>query len=111
MADRTEAADWIDTNQLGRRNLTADDFRLILGRRYNRSKMTKAEAGASKGKSYPSSESTSEPERTSETLAKEHGVSEKTVRNAGKLAETVERVRAEEPEIAEQGQPAVCGDM
>ncbi len=38
MATREEAADWIDANQLGRRNLTPDQRDLLLGRRYNRAK-------------------------------------------------------------------------
>jgi hypothetical protein len=53
---RDDAADWIDANQLGRRNLTPDQFTLLLGRRYNRSKKTKAEAGAIGGASKAQSE-------------------------------------------------------
>ena len=74
--------------ELGRRNLHPDAFTLLLGRRYNRAKKTMAEAGASKGKSYPRSGE----DRTSSQLAKEHGVAEKTVRNAGKVAEAVEKL-------------------
>src|SRR6056297_1957130 len=33
-----EAKDWMDKNQLGRRNLTPDQRRVIIGRRYNREK-------------------------------------------------------------------------
>jgi hypothetical protein len=29
---------WIDRNQLGRRNLSKQDYKLLLGRRYNRAK-------------------------------------------------------------------------
>lgn len=36
----------IDTNQLGRRNLTPDQTHVIRGRLYNRTKKTKVEAGA-----------------------------------------------------------------
>lgn len=36
--DREAAADWIDKNQLGRRNLTPDQMSLLRGRRYNRTK-------------------------------------------------------------------------
>ena len=35
-ADRDAAMDWMDANQLGRRNITPDQFTLLLGRRYNR---------------------------------------------------------------------------
>ena len=37
-ADREAAMDWMDANQLGRRNITPDQFTLLLGRRYNRAK-------------------------------------------------------------------------
>ena len=36
--DRDAAMDWIDVNQLGRRNLSPDAFKLLLGRRYLRVK-------------------------------------------------------------------------
>jgi hypothetical protein len=84
-ASRDDAADWIDRNQLGRRNLPRQDYKLLLGRRYERAKRAQGapdgnnNAGKKQpGKSYP-------VERTSEKLAKEHGVTEKTVRNAGKF--------------------------
>lgn len=75
---RDEAADWIDRNQLGRRNLSKQDYKLLLGRRYNRAK---------KAAHRPDNveKVTALPQRTSERLAKEHGVTEKTVRNAGKF--------------------------
>ena len=43
-ADVDAAMDWIDANQLGRRNLTPDQRSIIRGRRYNR--MKKAQGGA-----------------------------------------------------------------
>jgi len=86
---RDEAADWIDRNQLGRRNLSKQDYKLLLGRRYNRAKKTMAEAGASKGQNAPSSE------RTSDKIAKEHGVDEKTVRRAAKFQEAAAKLGIE----------------
>jgi hypothetical protein len=47
-ADREAVMDWMDANQLGRRNLTPDAFRLALGRRYNCLK--KAQGGDRKSK-------------------------------------------------------------
>ena len=38
LPDRDAAEDWIDKNQLGRRNLTPDQMSLLRGRRYNRAK-------------------------------------------------------------------------
>jgi N6-adenosine-specific RNA methylase IME4 len=89
---RDETADWIDRNQLGRRNLHPDAFTLLLGRRYNRAKKRPAEAGAMKGKAV-------EKSSTAFALAKEHGVTEKTVRNAGKVAEAVDKLKALDPQI------------
>ena len=50
-ADREAVKDWIDKNQLGRRNLTDDQRIIIIGRRYNREKKSRSEAGSMKGKS------------------------------------------------------------
>lgn len=75
---RDEAADWIDRNQLGRRNLSRQDYKLLLGRRYNRAKKQGERTDITSGKSCQKS-------TTAERLAKEHGVTEKTVRNAGKF--------------------------
>ena len=43
---RDEVFDWIDNNQLARRNLAPSQYDMARGRIYNRSKKTKAEAGA-----------------------------------------------------------------
>ena len=93
--DRDAAMDWMDTNQLGRRNLSPVDFKLALGRRYNRTKKTKAEAGAIGGASKDQNDTCLE--NTAAKLAAQHGVSEATVKRAGKLAEAVEA----HPEIKE----------
>ncbi len=100
--DENAAMDWIDKNQIARRNLSPDDFRLAVGRRYNRMKRTMAEAGAMRGASDKLSEAP-----TSAIIARESGVDERTVRRAGKLAEAVEEVERERPEIVERGRPAV----
>jgi hypothetical protein len=86
---RDEAADWIDRNQLGRRNLSKQDYKLLLGRRYNRAK--KANDG-SRGNQH-----TEAPAKvsTAAKIAKQHGVSEKTVRNAGKFQEAASRLGIE----------------
>jgi len=101
-ADDDAAMDWIDKNQIARRNLTPDDFRLAVGRRYNRTKKD-AHAGVNQHSSVTDKMSTT----TAETIAAESGVDERTVRRAGKLADAVESVQHNEPEIAAQGRPAV----
>lgn len=95
----------MDSNQLGRRNLSPDAFRMILGRRYTRAKKTKAEAGAIGG----SSKDQIDPcfkESTAARLSKEHAVSEPTVKRAAKFYEEVERT----PELkraVEEGRPVL----
>jgi len=85
-ANRDEAMDWMDTNQLGRRNISPVDFKLALGRRYNRTKKNQ-------GGDYTSQEAKDQNDlklNTAAKLATQHGVSEATVKRAGKLAEAVE---------------------
>lgn len=91
-ANRDEAMDWMDTNQLGRRNLSPVDFKLALGRRYNRTKQLH-------GGQLPKGIDQNDPSlpSTAAKLATQHGVSEATVKRAGKLAEAVEA----HPEIKE----------
>ena len=94
-----DAADWIDANQLGRRNLTPDGFKLVLGRRYNRSKKTH---GGDR-KSSDQNDHLIHHEKTAEKLAKEHGVSAPTVRRAGKLAEEIEADPDLKEAVTQQG--------
>jgi hypothetical protein len=95
---RDEAADWIDRNQLGRRNLSKQDYKLLLGRRYNRAKKSQ---GAPEGNENAAENKVEKVTtlKTAERLAKEHGVNEKTVRNAGKFQAAAEKLGIEK-EIA-----------
>lgn len=101
LPDRESARDWIDANQLGRRNLSPDAFKLLLGRRYNR---TKKARGAPIGNNNRTKQMVqSEPiVSTAETLAVEHGVSPATVKRAAKYAEEVERTPELQQAIAER---------
>ena len=96
---RDDAEDWIDRNQLGRRNLTADAFTLLLGRRYNRTKKQGERTDITSGHSV-------QKLTTAESLAAEHGVNERTVRRAGKFAEQVERTPELKQAVAE-GRPVL----
>jgi len=96
LPDRDAAADWIDKNQLGRRNLTPDQMSLLRGRRYNRAKKTKAEAGSMGGSSKGQND-TCLPS-TADRLAKEHGVSPATIKRDGKIASFLD----EHPEEAKE---------
>jgi phage N-6-adenine-methyltransferase len=92
---RDEAEDWIDRNQLGRRNLDARQMSLLRGRRYNR---TKKDAGGRAGRDF-GADKMSAP-NTAESLAAEHGVDEKTIRRDGKFAEAVEALGIEREIVA-----------
>ena len=81
---RDEAMDWMDANQLGRRNITPDQFTLLLGRRYNRAK--NRQGGA-----------TSKRQNVALELAKQHGVSDRTVERAGQYAEAIATVEKAVP--------------
>jgi N6-adenosine-specific RNA methylase IME4 len=78
---REEAEDWIDKNQLGRRNLTADSFNYLLGRRAKRAMCGQGKANVSKN----------EKRSAVADVAKDHGVSTATAYNAAKFFEQVER--------------------
>jgi hypothetical protein len=99
-ADRDAVMDWIDVFQIGKRNLTPAQYKLALGRRYNRTK--KAVGGQVPGSRVVQNEP---PISTAATLAAEHGVSESTVKRAGKFAEQVEANRELQQTIRE-GKPA-----
>ncbi len=88
LPDREAAMDWMDANQLGRRNLTREAHDLILGRRYNRTKRQEGGTGANQHKQLGQNDLAAT--NTAAKLAVEHGVSEATVKRAGQFAEAVE---------------------
>lgn len=87
---REEAEDWIDKNQLGRRNLDARQMSLLRGRRYNRTKKP----------GRPSEQPGQNVRVSAESLAAEHGVNEKTIRRDGEFAEAVEALGIEREIVA-----------
>jgi N6-adenosine-specific RNA methylase IME4 len=95
--NREAAMDWMDANQLGRRNLTNDQRSILRGRRYNRTK--KANDG-SRGNQYTMAKEEVAVAKTAETIAKQHGVSERTIRSDGKKAEAIEKLALTNPDAA-----------
>jgi hypothetical protein len=89
---REQAADWIDRNQLGRRNLSRQDYKLLLGRRYNRAKRQGERTDLTSGQNAQKS-------TTAEKIAREHGVDEKTVRRSAKYQRAAQTLGIEK-EIA-----------
>mgnify|MGYP001153489250 CR=1 FL=1 len=94
-ADEEEAKDWIDGNQLGRRNLTPDQASILRGRRYNRKK--KASSGRA-DRVFSESQSDTPKTDTAALLAKQHGVSRATIIRDGKKAEALEKLSETKPE-------------
>ncbi len=105
--------DWMDANQLGRRNLTPDAFTLLLGRRYNGAKKKANDGGKgtpkataktddSQPETQPELKVAAEPETTvaqseprlstAEEVASQHGVSRATVERAGQFAAAVDKL-------------------
>lgn len=100
---REAALDWMDCHQLGRRNLTPDARKLLLGRRYNR---LKADPAANLVQNAPKYQNDTSGD-TAEKLASEHGVSSITVKRAGQFAAEVEA----DPELQaaiEAGKPVAA---
>ena len=104
--DREAAMDWIDANQLSRRNLTSEQESLIRGRRHNRLKKTRAEAGAMGGSSKDQNDTCSPS--TAESLAKEHGVSAPTIKRDAQFASAVEKLKPYIPNIEQR---VMTGDI
>jgi N6-adenosine-specific RNA methylase IME4 len=99
--DREAVMDWMDANQLGRRNLSPDAFKLALGRRYNRSKKKQGapQGNQNAGKQLDQNEPVVS---TAAKLAAEHSVSEATVKRAGKFAEEVAKTPELQKAISER---------
>ena len=89
-ADRDAAMDWMDANAIGKRNLTPANITSLLGRRYNRTKHSKAEAGSIGGSSKAQNGTCLT--NTAATIAKQHGVSKNTVKRAGEFVEAADKL-------------------
>jgi N6-adenosine-specific RNA methylase IME4/transposase-like protein len=94
---RDEAEDWIDRNQLGRRNLTADSFNYLLGRRVKR---------AMCGSGARTDLSQNDKGAAVADVAKDHGVSTPTAYRAAKFYDEVERT-PELKQAVEEGRPVL----
>ena len=94
LADRQAAEDWIDRNQLGRRNLNPDTASLLRGRIYNR--MKKAHGGDRK------SNRQNVGLITATQLATDYGVTSRTIERDGQFARAVEDLKKADPTIEQQ---------
>jgi len=95
-ADIEAVKDWMDANQLARRNLTRDQWEITIGRRYNREK--KIQGSNNQYTQAKSEKGQIDTFQTADRLAAEYQVSAPTVKRYAKKAEEFERLRADLPE-------------
>ena len=95
---RADARQWIKDHQLGRRNLSPEQVKYLRGLKYGEDRRDPEEnlqkpQCFSKGQSGPSGESQAAaeaPDCTAERLAKEHGVSPRTIKRDAKFAASLD---------------------
>jgi len=96
--DEDEAMDWMDANQLGRRNLKPDQFTNLLGRRVDR-----AERKAGNQYTIVASSQTATKQKTDTVgdIAKAHGVDRATAYRAAEKFRAIEKLAETQPEQAQ----------
>ena len=104
--DRYAAIAWICKNQLGRRNLTQEQYKYLIGERYEAEKRTESFYGnrftlADKS-SRIRNESGYSGERTREKIARENNISVSYVQRAGKFAQGVDAAEEVAPGIKQE---------
>ena len=92
LANKYEALAWICKNQLGRRNLSPERKKFLLGKEYE---STKLAVGGQPGNCNP-------VKRTCERIAKEHGVGHATVQRAEKYAKGIDAAEEAVPGAQEE---------
>ena len=105
-SNRYEAIAWICKNQLGRRNLTQEQYKYLIGERYEAEKRTESFYGnrftlADKS-SRIQNESGYSGERTREKIARENNISVSYVQRAGKFAQGVDAAEEVAPGIKQE---------
>jgi len=96
--DLDEVLEWVDFNQLGRRNLIDEQRSYVLGRLYERRK--KRIGRPSKDEKVENFSTFCGNASTAKEIAKQSGVNERTVRNAADFAVAVDKVKEIDPEAA-----------
>jgi hypothetical protein len=87
--DLEEVLDWVDKNQIGRRNLTDEERAVTLGRIYQRKLDEKRAAGRASNVEKEAEGGKSPGERMSDTVASEWNIGSATVKRASNFAEAV----------------------
>ena len=101
--NRYEALAWICKNQLGRRNLTFQQKKYLIGKQYDSEKA--AHGGDRKSEEVKSSGQKAHliaDKKTAERIAEENGINEKTVRRAAQYSRAVDLADEVEPGIRKE---------
>lgn len=105
-ADKWEAIDWMCKNQLGRRNLTDVQMTILRGKMYEARKHTRGgdrrSEKFSKDQNDPLKNSESRIVTTAESIAKELGVSEPTIKRSEQFAKGFDAIQKEDPALASE---------
>ena len=102
--DKLEAIAWICKNQLGRRNLTPEQKKYLIGKQYEAEKASHGASDGFRGNQHSnlvSGQNVHLPDsaKTSERIAAENGVNEKYVRRAEQFAKGVDLANEIDPSI------------
>jgi hypothetical protein len=104
--ERIKVLIWVDRNQLGRRNLTDEQRAVVMGRLYKTVKqnpiLNLKQFQTDNGDRVDNLSTRSGSAATAKAIAKQIGVSEKTVRNSEKFADAVETLQEISPQAAER---------
>lgn len=105
-SDRNEVLAWICRNQLGRRNLTPQQKRYLIGKQYNAEKMTVPFHGNQYTLAHESGPDQNEQDQntglTSEKIARENNTSSAYVRRAARYAAGLDAAENAEPGIRQE---------
>ena len=100
-----EVVSWICNNQLGRRNLTPENRKYLIGKRYGVEKKTHGASDRFRGNQYKhieSSENESSSHITRKRIAQETGTSEGYVRRAHEFARGIDKAEKVLPGIKKE---------
>jgi hypothetical protein len=95
-SDKDHAKLWVLKNQLGRRNLSDFQFKLLVGQEYELEKKVKGRPKSSTGELRQSDG------ETAKRLAEEHSISPRAVERSADLYKTVEAIKEVAPEVAQK---------
>jgi hypothetical protein len=102
LGDREIAKEWIIKNQLGRRNLSPEDYGILVGLLYNSRKKAKPNPTGKNQHTEVRNQNDPQPknDKTAEVIAKETNTSPATVKRRGKEVKQAEELRQQEPQLS-----------